>query len=208
MFGYVTNIPETLAQRPYINDMGPIPNPEEFSRPDPQLFGAKGQLDVHLTDLRGGFFDIEKAPPQFRLAVAMAKAAYDEKFAGRPCPVELHLNQGWLEPNRNFRVVEPHFDPWVKAWPDNPGKPKESYMVSDALTTRFYDQSFTVPASQFQKIEDMGWALTDIFRTQADPAAAVEPPPHHMLAASPYAVHEARLSPERTFRTFMLLRFY
>jgi hypothetical protein len=209
MFGMSTNIPETLARPPRIDDLGPIPNPEEFSAPCPDLIGIKnGHKDIHITDQRGGFFNIENAPAQFRPAIAMAKAVYDSERPGMPCPVELHLNQGMLDTGRNFRVIQKHFDPYVRGYPDNIGKPKMSFIVSDALTTIFYNQAFKVPKQIFMKIEDMDWSLNKLFAEQADPEARIVPEPYHLMRFDPYAVHEAQLPTEPTQRTMALIRFY
>lgn len=209
MFGMSTNIPETLAQPPRIDDLGPIPNPKEFSAACPELADIKnGHKDIHITDRRGGFFNIENAPPQFRPVVAMAKAVYDSERPGHPCPVELHLNQGVLEAGRNFRVIEKHFDPYVRQYPDNTGRPKMSFIVSDALTTIFYKQAFEVPPEIFMNIEDMNWSLNKLFEEQADPAMRVVPEPYHLIRFDPYAVHEARLPDAPTSRTMALIRFY
>lgn len=209
MFGMSINIPETLAQVPRIEDLGPVPNVEAFSAPCPELADIRnGHKDIHITDLRGGFYNAANAPEQFRPALAMAKAVYDAERPGLPCPVEMHLNQGVLEPGRNFRVVEKHFDPWVRAYPDNPGKPKMSFIVSDALTTIFYAQSFHIPEQAFMKMEDMSWALNQMFDEQADPQARIVPEPYHLIRFDPYAVHEAQLPVVPTQRTMALIRFY
>lgn len=201
------NVFEALRSRPSLIDMGAIANPSGFSASCPTVRDTRRRgIDIDLRYNGEGFND-DTLPAQFRPAFLKAQKDFLSTNPIHPhCTI--HLSQGLLAPGENFRVIKPHTDPICEGYPVNTTPEETHYVVSDALTTAFYDQTFQVPDYQFAKIEDIQWRLCEIFAEQVDPANRFVPEPYHMIKYSPYAVHEAQLPVAPTERTFMLVRFY
>lgn len=198
------NIPEKLSTPPHISNLGPIPNPEEFSKKCPEIFGGKG-FDIELEKTDDGF-DLSDIPEQFRPAVEFAIREHF-KTATNQTNCVVRLNQGTLEKG-NFRVIAPHIDALVEKYPDNTYPENDIFIVSDALTTLFYEQAFDLPQQSFAKPEDLNWTLSERLQAQVDETKCYAPKPYEMMRYDSYAVHAARNATQRTDRTFLMVQFY
>src|SRR5688572_795043 len=96
------NVPQILAQKPVLEDLGPIPNPAEFSSTCPVLRDKKRGINTDWLDISHP--DLSQIPEQFHPAIFMAVAAHRQNFQNASRFVA-HINQGTLKPDTNFRVT-------------------------------------------------------------------------------------------------------
>lgn len=201
----LVNIPETLRQYPAIDNLGIIPNPEQFSAHCPEIYG-KGNFDVEIST-SGGSYDFTLFPEQFHGAAYMAIEKHWQTRTDQPGCI-IRLSQGLLHPNTTFRVNGFHIDAITESYPDNPYPKNDIFAVSDALCTVFQDQTFVLPREGIILTDDLETFLRENFKTQSSNIARVVPQPHHMMRYDSYVVHAAQLPATPTERTWMMIQFY
>lgn len=198
------NVPDFMASPPVITDYGRISDPEGFSA----RTSDKATLNIQtILEPVESHLPLDSLPANFHAAIRWAEAIHTADTTDQPrCAVQLY--QGVLAPGRNFGVIDPHIDSIIERYPDNDDVLEDSFIISDALTTIFYQQAFTLPRYTFAPREDFYWRLSEIFKEQAKPENRFVPEPYHLVRFSPLTVHASQLPDTPTYRTAAILHFF
>ncbi len=205
----ITNVRDALLEAKPLNNLGRIPNPEEFSR---QVTGQTFTLDTYIGDPRCP--DLSIVPQQFHAVALMACKSHLDKLgenAGQHGTIV--ISQAEIGRGENLRVTERHIDAIVQAYPETPYETQDVYIVSDTLPTQFYTkpillpEELPVPFGNDPRMlsEHYGSVLKNHFNLNLEQEDFVTPSPYELMNYNSFVVHQAQLATEPTHRTMCLL---
>ncbi len=207
----ITNLRDALLEPRPLNNLGRIPNPEEFSRPVSE--------NAYMRDIIIGNPvnpELSSVPQQFHQVVEMACAAHLAKLKGNIVTHgEILISQAQLGRGENLRLTQRHIDATVENYPETTYLPTDTYIVSDALPTQFYTKPLLLPeelpiphtTDPEGVIQHYGAVLRHQFDMAIDERHFVTPDPYDLINYGALMVHQAQIAVEPTFRTMCLLNF-
>mgnify|MGYP006272853779 CR=1 FL=1 len=212
------NLRSLMARVPVIDDIGVIPNKEEFSARNQIVFNNPNGYDTWLTfpDIHSSNLEISDPafPRQYHPAVLKA---VDDYAARHPDTQSVKVNasvvSGELKPDETLRLGGKHIDHIVYNYSDDQLVPVAQYIVSDNHPTLFYRQPYLLPeklpVDLLQEYDgEVLEILSQYFEKLTNPATQTSLPPYHIARYDSFVVHEAQPATQTCDRTFMLMRFF
>jgi hypothetical protein len=196
------NLIEKLGNKPIITDLGMIDDPLVFSfnhasNPD-------GSWDTTIEWSADKGYDLSDIPANFHTAIRKAIAVHGHDHPPSQT-FAVHANHGLLKPGEIFRAWGVHIDAIVRSFPHTDYPNNDVFVVSDALPTIFYNQSFVLPDRIVGNVQE---ELHQIINEQLDEKSGFTLPPYHMARFDSFAVHTAQKPTEPTRRSFLMVRFF
>ncbi len=206
------DVPTILGQSPFIQDFGFVASAEvPFSEPCPVVMDAtakRNDPDFDLSKPGDKRFYLDTLPPQFRPPALRAREVFQQRHPNRSLGTcKAYIRQGWLYEGETFDDFGIHIDPFVENYPVSYGTDVEGYMIFDKLSPLVYDQPFKMPPTLQCTQTEINRRLQEIFTQQAILPPRLLGEANHLHGMGPFTVHQSQPAQERTFRTWMFIRF-